>query len=130
MPFLPHFTDTGALQPWEYMPAAAGSYQLGQLLNASGGKLTAISAVSTTTPGYICMAKITVAGDELVPVSRITRDATYETTLSDAAEAAAIGTKLRISAGGLQADAGAAGTFEVTYIEGTEAGSVVRGRFT
>lgn len=130
MSFFPHTTDTGAVQPWEYMSAAAGSYQPGQLLNASGGKLMAVSAVSNTTPGYLCMAKITVTGDELVPVSRIKRDAIYETTLSAAAEAADIGTKLRVSAGGLQADAGAAGSFEVTYIEGTEAGSVVRGRFT
>lgn len=127
--FSPHKTDTGAVLPWEYMPAAAGTYQAGQLLNASGGKLTAISAASKTTPGYLCMANITVTGEELVPVTRIQHTAIYETQLSAEAADAAEGTKLQVSAGGLQVDAAAAGSFEVTYIEDTAAGSMVRGRF-
>ncbi len=32
--FYPHKTDNGAVMPWEYMPANAGTYQAGQLLNA------------------------------------------------------------------------------------------------
>lgn len=127
--FLPHVNDRGTHQPWEYLPAAAGSYTVGQLLNVSGGKLTALSAVSTTTPPYLCQANITVAAGENVPVARVSDDVIYETTLSAAAEDAAVGTKLRVSAGGVQADAGAAGTFEVVYIEGTAAGDTVRGRF-
>lgn len=127
--FLPHTSDHGAVLPWEYMPAAAGTYQAGQLLTVSGGQLTAISAASATTPGYLCMADITVEAGDNVPVTRIQDDQIYETTLSAAATAAVIGTKLRISAGGLQADAGATGTFEITYIDGTAAGDMVRGRF-
>ncbi len=127
--FSPHKTDTGAVLPWEYMPAAAGSYQAGQLLNASAGALTPISAASKTTPGYLCMANITVTEGQLVPVTRIQHTAVYETQLSAEAAAAKEGTKLQVSAGGLQADAAAEGTFEITYIEGTAAGSMVRGRF-
>ncbi len=127
--FLPHSTDTGAVLPWEYLPAAEGSYQAGQLLNANGGTLTPVGAASKTTPGYLCMADITVAAGQLVPVTRIQRTATYETTLSAEAAGAAEGSLLQVSAGGLQADAAAAGSFEVTYIEGTAEGSVVRGRF-
>ena len=127
--FLPHSHDKGALQPWEYTEAAAGTYQVGQLLDVTGGKLTAISAVKTTTPAYVCMASKTVEAGEVLPVQRVAKDVIYETHLSAAAEAATVGTKLRISAGGLLADGGAAGTFEVVYIEGTAAGSVVRGRF-
>lgn len=127
--FSPHKTDTGAVLPWEYMPAAAGTYQAGQLLNAVSGSLTPVSAASTTTPGYLCMANITVTGDELVPVTRIQHTAIYETQLSAEAADAAEGTKLQVSAGGLQVDAAAAGSFEVTYIEDTAAGSMVRGRF-
>ena len=127
--FLPHSHDKGALQPWEYLPAAAGTYQVGQLLDVTGGKLTAISAAKTTTPAYVCMAKKTVEADEILPVQRIAKDVIYETHLSAEAEAATVGTKLRISAGGMKADAGAAGTFEVVYIEGTTEGAVVRGRF-
>lgn len=124
-----HTTDTGAVQPWEYMPAAAGTYQAGQMLNAKNGVMSPISAASATTPGYICMANITVAGGDNIPVTRIQKDAVYETQLSAKAENAAIGSKLQVSAGGLQVDAAAAGTFEVTYIEDVEAGSIVRGRF-
>lgn len=127
--FSPHKTDNGAVLPWEYMPAAAGTYQAGQLLNAKSGNLTPVSAASNTTPGYLCMANITVTAGELVPVTRIQHTAIYETQLSAQAASAAIGTMLQVSAGGLQADAASAGTFEVTYIEGTAAGSMVRGRF-
>lgn len=127
--FSPHKTDTGAVLPWEYMPAAAGTYQAGQLLNAKNGSLTPVSAASTTTPGYLCMANITVTAGQLVPVTRIQHTAIYETQLSAEAAAAAEGTKLQVSAGGLQVDAAAAGSFEVTYIEDTAAGSMVRGRF-
>lgn len=127
--FSPHKTDTGAVLPWEYMPAAAGTYQAGQLLNAKNGSLTPVSAASTTTPGYLCMANITVTAGQLVPVTRIQHNAIYETQLSAEAADAAEGTKLQVSAGGLQVDAAAAGSFEVTYIEDTAAGSMVRGRF-
>lgn len=127
--FFIHKTDTGAVPPWEYMAAAAGTYQAGQLLNAKDGALTPISAASATTPGYVCMANITVAEGQSMPVTRIQHTAIYETQLSAAAEGAAAGTKLQVSAGGLQVDAAAAGTFEVTEIESTEAGGMVRGRF-
>lgn len=127
--FSPHKTDTGAVLPWEYMSAAAGTYQAGQLLNAKNGSLTPVSAASPTTPGYLCMANITVTAGQLVPVTRIQHTAIYETQLSAEAADAATGTKLQVSAGGLQVDAAAAGSFEVTYIEDTAAGSMVRGRF-
>lgn len=127
--FSPHKTDTGAVLPWEYLPAVAGTYQAGQLLNANAGSLNPISAASKTTPGYLCMANITVTEGQLVPVTRIQHTAIYETQLSAEAAAAKEGTKLQVSAGGLQADAAAEGSFEITYIEGTAAGSMVRGRF-
>jgi len=127
--FLPHASDTGALQPWEYLPAAAGTYQVGQLLKISGGKLAAVSAASTTTPAYLCMSNITVAADELVPVTRISKQYIYETRLTAAASSAKIGTMLQVSDGGLGADGAAEGSFEVTFIEATAKDSVVRGRF-
>ena len=128
MSFLPHQSDNG-LQPWEYLPAAAGSYKVGQLLNVTDGKLAAISAVSKTTPPYLCMAEKTVAADELLPVLRVTNDVIFETQLSAEAAAAKIGSLLEVSAGGLEADAAAAGTFEVVFIDGTAVGDTVRGRF-
>lgn len=127
--FLPHMSDTGALQPWEYLPAAAGTYKVGQLLNVTGGKLTALTDASTTTPPYLCMSEITVEDGALVPVTRVSKNYIYETQLGAAAASAKIGTKLQVSAGGLTADAGAAGSFEVTFLEATAAGAQVLGRF-
>lgn len=127
--FFPHKSDAGAVLPWEYMPAAEGTYQAGQLLNAKDGTLNPISAASTTTPGYLCMANVTVTAGQVVPVTRVKNDVIYETQLSAEAADAAAGVKLQVSAGGLQVDAGAAGTFEVCDIEDTAAGSVVHGRF-
>ena len=127
--FSPHKNGTGAVLPWEYIPAAAGTYEAGQLLQVSGGKLTAIAAAATTTPPYLCMGSITVADGDVIPVTRIAADVIYASTLSEAADAAVVGTKLRISAGGKEVDAGAAGSFELVALEGTKAGDVVYGRF-
>ena len=127
--FLPYSHDNGALKPWEYIAAAAGTYQVGQLLDVTNGQLSAISAAKKTTPAYVCMANKTVAAGEELPVQRVSKDVIYETRLSAEAAAAKVGTMLEISTGGLLADAAAAGTFEVVYLEGTAAGSFVRGRF-
>lgn len=121
--------DVPGVQPMEYLPAAAGTYEAGQLLNTSGGRLAAISAANTAKPQYLCMGDITAAAGDLVPVTRIDEDTIYETTLSAAASSAAIGGKLEISAGGKQVDATAAGAFELVYVDGTGKGSMVRGRF-
>ena len=127
--FSPYKNGTGAVLPWEYIPAAAGTYEAGQLLNVSNGKLAAISAAATTTPPYLCMGSLTVADGELLPVTRIAADVIYVAPLSAAADAAVVGTKLRISTGGKEVDAGAAGSFEVVALDGNKAGDVVYGRF-
>ena len=127
--FTPHKYDVGATQPWEYLPAAAGEYHVGQLLKLDGGKLAAIDAAATKTPAYLCMSNMTAADGENVPVTRVSHDVIYETTLGAEAADAVIGTMLQVSAGGMTADANAEGSFECTYIEGTETGAVVQGRF-
>lgn len=120
---------TGVLQPWEQLPAAAGTYTAGQLLNASDGKLSPISGASPTTPGYLCMADVTLAEGELLPVARVVKNEIYITQLSAESAGAVAGGKLQVSVGGLQVDGAAAGTFEVVSAEGTAAGSEVCGRF-
>lgn len=125
---IPHSYDN-ALQPWEYLPAAAGTYKVGQALKVASGKVAATGAALTTTPPYICMAEVTVADGEALPVIRTKNDIIFETTLSAAAASAAIGSKLQVSADGLTVNATAAGTFEVVYLAGTAEGDVVRGRF-
>ena len=127
--FSPHKSDTGAVLPWEYIPAAAGSYEAGQLLQVSAGKVAVLSAASKTTPPYLCMGNITVEDGDPIPVSRVNKDMIYETQLSADAAAATVGTMLEVSAGGKEADAAAAGTFEVVAIDGTAMGDTVYGRF-
>ena len=127
--FLAVKNDTGAVQPWEYLVAAAGNYKAGQLLTVDGGLLKAVDAASATTPPYLCMADATVEAEEVIPVVRVTGDTIFETQLSAAAEGAKVGTKLQVSAGGLLADAAAEGTFEIVTLDGTAEGDTVRGRF-
>lgn len=119
----------GVNEPWEQLPAAAGEYKAGQLLGVSNGKLVALSAATKTTPPYLCMADCTVTAGGLVPVARINKEHIYVTTLSAETASAKLGALLEVTAGGLQADGAAAGTFEVVHVEGTAAGSEVHGRF-
>lgn len=126
--FLPVVSDTGAVPPWEYLTAAAGTYQAGQLLNVSDGLLTAITADNTAKPQYLCMSDLTLTESGKLPVTRIKNDYIYETTLAGAAAGTVAGTKLKIAAGGLQAAAGA-GAFEVVSLGGTDDGDIVRGRW-
>lgn len=121
--------DTGARQPWEYLPAAAGTYKAGQALSVSNGSVAPIAAALKTTPPYICQADVTVTEGQCVPVIRVANNAIYETTLSADTATAKTGALLEVSAGGLAVDGAAAGTFEVVSVENTTAGSVVTGRF-
>lgn len=53
--FIPIKSTDGAMTPFEYIEAAAGTYQVGQLLNVMDGKLAAIAADQATTPPYVCI---------------------------------------------------------------------------
>ena len=119
----------GNLRSWEYLPAAAGTYRAGQLLNVADGLLVSVDAASTSTPPYLCQADRTVAEGETLPVVRVSLDAVYETVLSGDAADVQIGAMLQVSAGGETVDAQAAGSFEVVSLEDTTAGAVICGRF-
>ena len=127
--FTLHKSDNSSMQPWEYIPAAAGEYKAGQLLEMAAGRAAAITADLDETPPYLCMSdmKIETAG-ELLPAVRVSKGYIYETALSEDVATAAVGGKLQVSAGGLLASEGA-GTFEIVELEGKEEGDAVRGRF-
>lgn len=134
--FIPIKSTDGAMTPFEYLEAAAGTYQVGQLLNVSSGKLAAISADQATTPPYVCMQSGTVAAGELLAVTRVQGKYIFETELSAEATAVTVGTKIQVASGGLKAkyvenaqNAAVPGTFEVVSLEGTAAGDMIRGRF-
>ena len=126
--FIPIKSTDGAMTPFKYIEAAAGTYQV--------GKLAAIAADQATTPPYVCMQSGTVAAGELLAVTRVQGKYTFETELAAAAAAVKVGTKIQVASGGLKAkyvtgasDAAVPGTFEVVSLEGTAAGSMIRGRF-
>lgn len=132
--FLPIKSDNGAVLPWEYLPADEASYKAGQMLavNTGTGYLEPIEADLVTTPPYLCMADVSVetAGTP-IPVTRVSKDYIYETTLAEATSTAVVGMKLQVETGGLQVSkpASGSGTFEVVSLEGTAAGDAVRGRW-
>lgn len=128
MSFMPDKQEKG-LQGWEYIPAAAGSYEVGQALTVSGGKVAKIGAALKTTPNYVSVARKVLADGENLPVMRVKPDIIWQTELSAETAGAVVGAKLEVSAGGMAVDGTAAGTFEVVYAQGTEAGSKVNGRF-
>ena len=121
-----------SVQPWEVMPADAGTYKAGQILRINNGKVGGLIGALTTVPPYVCMAdkKITTAGD-LLPVMRVTEDTIFEAPLSALTAGAKPGAKLQVAADGLGVNGTAAGAFEVTQLmAGTAMGDLVRGRFT
>lgn len=126
--FLPVKSNTGAVLPWEYLGATAGTYQAGQMLTVTDGKLDALDAASTTTPPYLCMADVTAADGQVIPVTRVNGDYIYETTLKARYDGAKPGVKMQVDADGVTASEGA-GTFELVEVLGTKAGDTVRGRF-
>ena len=128
MSFMPDKQEKG-LQGWEYIPAAAGNYEVGQALTVSGGKVAKIGAALKTTPNYVSVARKVLADGENLPVMRVKPDIIWQTELSAETAGAVVGAKLEVSAGGMAVDGTAAGTFEVVYAQGTEAGSKVTGRF-
>lgn len=133
--FIPIKSNDGAMTPFEYLAAAAGTYQVGQLLNVTDGKLAAIAADQATTPPYVCMQSGTVAAGDTLAVVRVNEKYIFETELAAEATAVTVGTKIQVANGGLKAkyvtSSGSAvpGTFEVVSLEGTAAGSTLRGRF-
>lgn len=126
--FVPVKSNTGAMLPWEYLGAAADTYQAGQMLTVTGGKLAKLSAASTTTPPYLCMADVTATDGQIIPVTRVEGAFLYETTLSAVTAEAKPGAKVQVAEDGLTVAQGA-GNFELVDVEGTQKGDTVRGRF-
>ena len=126
--FVPVKSTTGAVLPWEYLGAEAGTYRAGQVLTVSEGKLAALSMASTETPPYLCMADVKAAEGQVIPVTRVEGDCIYETQLKALYADAKPGVKMQVDADGLTASEGE-GNFELVEVHGTAQGATVRGRF-
>ena len=126
--FVPVKSNTGAMLPWEYLGAAADTYQAGQMLTVTEGKLAKRGAASTTAPPYLCMADALAADGQVIPVTRVEGTFLYEITLSAVTAEAKPGAKVQVAEDGLTVAQGA-GNFELVDVEGTQKGDTVRGRF-
>lgn len=101
--FIPHSTNDGRKQPWEYLPATGSTKpDIGLALVLSSGKL--VKASGTTKPTYICMmeAPTAVAAGTIIPVIAVTPDMIFEVTNQASLADVAIGTAVTIYSDGLQ----------------------------
>lgn len=130
MAFLAHSHDDGQAKPFEYLPAGAGlTLEPGTALKMAGGLLAIASG--TDVPTYISetSAESTTEG-QTVAVSRVDGARIYETELSEAAKALALGARHTIDATGGRITATATGgAAEIVSFEGKAAGDRVRVRF-
>lgn len=127
--FLIHKWNKGA-EPWEVKPAGVGlALDVGTALVIKSGVLA--KATGTTKPEFICMEAVeSTAEKQMVHVERVKPETEYETELSAASSAIAIGNKYTIDATGTMITATTdSGVATVTGFDGTAAGSKVRVRF-
>ena len=128
--FIPAKYFDGEPDPWEKLPATKSkTLHVGTALTLKSGKLDIASG--TTAPAYICMEEVAAAADgQLVHVIRVTPDPLFETELSEASEAIAIGAKYTLDASGEKITATTTGgVAEVVSFTGAAAGDRVRVHF-
>ncbi len=106
------------------------AYTLGEALTLSSGKLT--KASGEDIPLFICQktqaAETTAATP--IPVQRVMPNQEYETTFSTTPTSIVVGSIVTISSDGLEITATTAdGVFQVSAMDGSDDGSVVRGHF-
>lgn len=106
--FIPKNYKNGSVDPWVYLPAASGTYHVGEALYQSSGNLT--KASGTTAPTFICMAETTVstAGDP-IPAIAVSPDTEYEVVLTAAVSGLKNGGTADISTDGMSLAAASSG---------------------
>lgn len=127
---LPYSYDKAKPDHFEYKPVTGSlSIKVGTALAFSGGKLAI--ATGATKPEYISMTEIASTTDgEDIAVIRVSDDTVYETELSVASSAIALGAKYTLDTNGEKITATTTnGVAEVVAFEGKAAGDKVRVRF-
>lgn len=131
MGFMIHTVDDGHIPGYEYLPASAITPKIGMALIANASGQLALAS-GTTAPTYICMQQrdAAVKAGELIAVIRAGREIIFETTFSAAASSAKIGSKVTLSADGLEVTGTTTdGVAEIVEMGGTAVGDWVRVRF-
>lgn len=95
--FIPHSSNDGRKQPWEYLPCGAIKPSIGMALKQSSGVFAIASG--TDKPTHISMfeAADTLASGTIIPVIAVTPDMIFEVTNSDSLNGVNIGEKVTIS---------------------------------
>lgn len=130
MGFVPSVLNQGHAQGWEYLPAKAETFGVGEALKWDSGKLTKCSG--TTKPEYISMTEqtVSVAGTEIA-VIRVEPDALYDVPAQASVADVALGTKVTIYTDGMQITATtSSGVAEIVGKQGTgAAGDIITVKF-
>ena len=79
------------------IPAAAGTYAVGQTLGFNAAGLLA-QVAGTNVPEYICATKATVASGDIIAVNPVYRDTEYLTVFSADGSSIKAGAKVTIAA--------------------------------
>ena len=106
--FIPKTYNDGAVDPWVYLPAATGTYHIGEALYQSSGNLT--KASGTTAPTFICMAeKVVSTAGESIPAIEVNPDTEYEVELASSVSGLKNGSMADISTDGMSLTAATSG---------------------
>lgn len=106
--FIPKTYNDGAVDPWFYLPAASGTYHIGEALYQSSGNLT--KASGTTVPTFICMAeKVVSTAGESIPAIAVNPDTEYEVELAASVSGLKNGSMADISSDGMSLAAATSG---------------------
>ena len=127
--FVIHQCDGGYMPGLKLLPAEAITPKVGLCLklDATSGQLEV-----SDTPQFICMTETASAVTTGTPIAviPITRDIVFESEL-DGATSLKVGALVDVDSTGLliDADSTSDAVFRIEWLEGTAAGSKVRGRF-
>jgi hypothetical protein len=122
------YADAAAI---EYRLGTDGeAYALGETLKHAGGRLT--KAAGGELPEFICQRAQAAEATAAKPlaVMRVATNQEYESTFAAEAESVAVGDVVTIHTDGLRIGASTDdGVFRISHMEGSAAGSKVRGYF-
>lgn len=108
------------------LTAVSGSYEVGDALIISSGKLTKTSA--TVAPTHICAKTVTLTTAEEIPAYEVEANQEYETELSTAGSLT-VGVKYTLADAQKVTATTTSGVAEVVSVAGTTAGSKVVVKF-
>ncbi len=136
MALLIHAYEDGAVRPWAYLPAKAGTYKVGQacVMDTTNGYLTPVaSGVGEDIDEgkhYVSMSDVVVAANgDILPVVPSDDQLIWEIPLNAANTSIKVGAAYTLHTDGMKlTNTTTKGCFTVLSFDGTAAGDLVRGK--